>query len=192
MNAEEFVDKLAKLAPSVDDLIVKGYEREVAEEIRSAYFNEKNEVYNDYDDPLLDLINNYDTSNLEIGILKIGNRKYDFPSPPEKIRVGSVESDILVINPKTGHVELLDHAHPEYVIGICAVSGERFLEAILLLADFEMPYLDSRLKNKITEKQSVANNLAAHKKAAECTKVAGLGKEATIFHLLLGCDCWIS
>lgn len=186
MTADEFVEKLARLAPSLESLRSYGYSDSGGVEHRRLYFLQKKPFEQPiYDDPLIQLISNYDTSNFDFG-LTLGKRKWDFSPPPGKVHVGAVEADILVINPDTGNVELLDHGHPERVLAKCAASGEQFLEALLLLVAYEPPY--PGLKHKLNTKQLRVNNEAAKKRAMECAKVAGISTPPNIYAYLLGCD----
>lgn len=186
MNADEFAEKLAKIAPSVDYLISCGYET-IAEEIRNGYIltRRTKPIAAIYDDPLVHLICDYDTSKFQIGVLTIGMRKYSFPAPTNKIHVGAIESDILVIDPRTGAVELIDHARPDFVMTKCAVSGGHFLEAIFLLASFKRPHPDFR---SLAQLQRVENNRAAGNCAMQCAKIAGIPTPPNIYEELLGYD----
>ena len=68
----------------------------------------------------------------------------------------------------------------------CAASGEQFLEALLLLANFEPPYLD--LRGDLPEAQTKENNEAAGKRAIECSSIAGISTHPNIYETLLGYD----
>lgn len=187
MNASEFVEKLAKIAPTIEYLVSNGYE-EIAEEIRNGYIINKKEKSDKakYNDPLVHLICEYDVStSFQIGMVKLGKHKYDFEAPINKIHVGAIESDILVIDPHTGCVELLDHAQPDFVMARCAVSGSAFLEAVLHLANFKPPYPDFR---NLSQSQQIENNRAAKNCAVECSEIAGVEVEGSIYHTLLGYD----
>jgi hypothetical protein len=186
MNADEFVEKLAKIAPSIDYLISCGYET-IADEIRNGYFLTKRcrTIIATYQDPLIDLICKYDTSKFKIGMLTLGMMKHDFPAPPDKIHVGAIEADILAINPNTSIVELLDHAQPDFVIAKCAASGGCFLDAILFLASFKLPYPNFR---NLSQTQRIENNQAIADCALQCAKAAGITAQANIYEELLGYD----
>jgi len=187
MKADEFAEKLAEVAPSVEYLISCGYGA-IAEEIRNGYILNKREkpMVPTHDDPLIYLICNYDTSNFQIGMLTLGTRKYSFSPPVNKVYVGAIESDILVINHSTGAVELLDHAQPDFVVAECAASGGNFLEAILFLASFKPPHPD--FKN-LSREQQIENNQAAGSHATQCAKTAGISMSPNnIYEELLGYD----
>ena len=176
MNADEFVKKLSELAVSMD---------------RESYFlTEKPAEIPQFDDPLIHLISSYDTSALEIGMVRLGCHKYSFEPPSDKILVGCIESDILVIDPSTGIVELLDHEAPTYVMCICATSGNLFLEALLKLAAFQYPNKD--LYGDLSIEKVKENNDAAYACAVECSEIAGVEVEGSIYYTLLGYDPRIS
>jgi len=187
MNADEFVFKLSKLTPSLDHLIKCGYPQVVAEEIRNSYVLNKKEKPEKifYNDPLVNLICCYDTSNFRIGLLTLGMQEHDFRASRKKIHVGAIEADILVIDSQTGSVELLDHAQPDFVIAYCAASGNCFLEAVLLLAGFEPPNPDIR---NLSKSQRIENNRAAGDLAIQCAKVANVSIPPNIYNELLGYD----
>jgi hypothetical protein len=189
MNAEEFVNKLASIKPSVDRLVTYGYSVERAKEIQSQYILRKKTCTTPiiYNDPVVNLINEYDTSILEIGNLALGKGGYSFLPPNGVIHIGSIESDILVINPKTGFIELLDHEQPDFVMARCASSGDKLLDALFLLMSHERPNAD--LFSDLTEKQRKENNRAAGLRAKECAKAAGVfSDKVNIYELLLGYD----
>lgn len=176
MIADEFVKKLAQLAVSME---------------RESYFlTKKSEEISKLDDSLIHLICSYDTSALEIGMVRLGRQKYSFTPPADKIFVGCMESDILVINPLTGAVELLDHEDPNYVMCTCAASGDLFLDALLKLAAFQYPHED--LYGNLPIEKAKENNKAAYECAVECSEIAGVEVEGSIYHTLLGYDSRIS
>ncbi len=176
MNADEFVKKMTELAVSMDK--------------ESYFLAKKSEEIPQFDDSLIHLICNYDTSTLEIGMIRLGRHKYSFEPPSDKILVGCIESDILVIDPLTGIVELLDHEDPNYVMCICATSGDLFLEALLKLAAFQYPHED--IYGNLPIIKTKENNDAAYACAIECAKIAGVEVENSIYHTLLGYDSRIS
>ncbi len=190
MKAEEFVEKLASISPSIEYLYSLGYLQEVAEEIRKSYFLPKSCSKKPiYDDPLVNLITNYDTSEFRLGLVTLGKTKNSFLPTSDKIHIGAIESDILVINPKSGEVELLDHGQTDYVMEVCAVSGNRFLDALFLFAEYEAPFLE--FKGNLTKEQLTMNNESARKRAIECAEAAGIPAKGSIYETLLGCDCRI-
>ncbi len=186
MTVEEFVKKLSDCAPTIDHLIANGYPANYAKEYRDGYLLRKKKTPGipEYDDPLVRLICNYDTSKLEIGIITLGKAEYAFQTPPEKVHVGAIEADILVINPVTGVVELLDHGNPDYVIAQCAASGGRFLDSLILLASFELPY--ANLYVDLPVEYRIRNNEATYERALECAIVSGITTQPNIYKMVLG------
>ena len=93
---------------------------------------------------------------------------------------------MVVIDTYTKRIELLDHAEPDYVMAICAENSDRFLDAVLLLAEFKLPF--EGFEEDLSPEQNEANNIAACRRAEECAKVAGIGSEKNIYAVLLGCE----
>jgi hypothetical protein len=189
MNAEEFVNKLTSITPSIERLIACGNSVEYAKEIQSQYTLKKKTCIKPmtYNDPVVNLIDDYDTSKLEIGTLTLGKTAFSFLPPKDKIHIGAIESDILVLNPTTGCIELLDHEQLNFVMATCASSGSKFLDALFMLMAYEPPHAGFSIK--LTEKQKKGNNQAAGLRAKECAKAAGISSEKiNIYELLLGYD----
>lgn len=191
MGASEFVSRLVKLVHSSEYYINKGLSIEEANEMvedekKSLLLRPKSPESPEIEDPIEDLICRYDTSELEIGMIYLGKKTSACHIPSDKVLVGSIEADPLVINKKNGEIELLDHAQPDCVMAKCAASGGQFLEALLLLASFEPEYTD--FYGDLPETQAKENNEAARKKAMECAKVAGVSTKSSIYEMLLGYD----
>jgi len=191
MKADEFVKRLEELAPSIEEIVSRGFTRKYADEYRRSFFlHPKTTEISVFPNPLVELIYKYDTSNLEIGMITLGQNNAHFTPRPDRILVGSIEADPLVINLNNNAVEMLDHSCPDYVMTKCAVSGERFLKALLLLASFKPPYSEFKANGSLTKQQAVANDQAAYQKAVECAEVAGISGKPNIYEMLLGCGCW--
>lgn len=186
MDADNFVIQLQELTPSLSYLRKYGYVEEVVQELRESYFIKQRypilEFHND--DPLMDLISKYDTSSFEIGILSLDSGNYSLPTKFHKILIGFVEADMLVFNIKSKEVEVLDYSQHDRIIFKCAASGEQFLNAMLVLAAFELP--NSPFKGALTEKQKKENQDAAISCARLCAETAGIPSEEKIYGVLLG------
>jgi len=188
MTENEFVKKFAELAPSIKKMISWGYSVKRANRRNKRYFLERKTPKNAvYDNPLVRLICNYDTSHFEVGMVTLGKKESDFLPETGKIHVGNVEADILVINPDSGNVELLDHGQPSYVMAICAKSGSQFLDALMLLAEYEVQ--NANYSIAITKEQEIAKNEEVRKQAAKCAKAAGIMTPPNIYEMLLGYEC---
>ena len=131
------------------------------------------------------MICRYDSSDLEIGIVVLGKKDFPFSVGTDKVIVGSMEADPIVINKTNGEIELLDHAQPKFVMAKCALSGERFLDALFLVASFEPPFFD--LLGNLPEEKQHLNNKSALVTARECAEAAGIDKERNIYEMILGC-----
>ena len=69
MKAKEFVEKLEKLTPSLSSLMGKGFSKQGAERLINSYKVYPKESNLKYENELLNLINNYNTSMLEISVI---------------------------------------------------------------------------------------------------------------------------
>lgn len=191
MNANEFVNELAKLIHSSDFYINRGLSSEEADEMiedekKSLLLSEKHQEPLSIEDPIENLICSYDTSNLEIGMVKLGKQISICNIPSGKVPIGAIEADPLVINSESGEIELLDHSQPDFIVAKCAISSEKFMEALLLLAFFVPPHID--LYGNLPKDQVEKNNSAAYDMAAKCAIVAGISGNKNIYETLLGCE----
>jgi len=183
----------------MDELMGQGLSRLEAENYRHGYICKRKpeELPKQSENPLLDLINRYDTSTLEIGFIMLNPANMEhidtaILDKASRILVGEIEADPLVILSTTGEVQNLDHADLNYVIGTYAISGDCFLDALILLASYQPPYESIPPTVELTEVQKVENNIAAHKHAIECAQAAGIDPSCcNLYEELIGLD-WFS
>jgi hypothetical protein len=72
-------------------------------------------------------------SNLEVGSVDLGPRKYGFPVPEGFIHVGSQECDPIAVDRKTGEVVLLDHEVPGRIMQKVANNLHAFMSALAVI-----------------------------------------------------------
>jgi hypothetical protein len=183
MIADEFVMELARMAPSLEELLALGCP-EVAASERIAAFEAKPRLTSDAtpaDDPLLDLIGRYDTTTLEIGLMafnQYGLRYYRAALLAQRqVIVALYEVDPVAVCLDSGNVIQVDHAEPSYTMARWARDGGAFLEAILKWAAFVPPFGRERYDAPLwepTREEIEANNAAARAWASECARIAGL------------------
>ena len=191
MDAKKFVVELARNVHSSEFYTNMGLSTEdatemVEDEKESLLLLEKSHVPRLIEDPIESLILNYDTSKLEIGMVRLGEPTFVCDIPSGKVPIGVIESDPLVINKQNGEVELLDHSKPDFVMAKCAISSEKFMEALLLLASFVPPYID--LYGDLPKDKAEKNNSAAYDIASKCALAAEISDEKNIYEMLLGSE----
>lgn len=178
MLADVFVRELWRCAPTIDQLRAVGLD-----EVQARRFREKNRCLlrtsddsADNEHPLQDLLKRYDSSSVEIGMLRLTSLK-EFP---EYSVIGKAEADLLVIEHRSGEIQVRDHHDPVRIIWRGAASEDAFLDALLSLACFlvrgainEVPWDDQALNC------SEAGRLAS---------LAGGPTYEDFFKVLTGCD----
>jgi hypothetical protein len=177
MDKDMFVNELIKLAPSIAEL--KKHELPddfINHFIESYKCYQKDSSKNIYtNDELLLLLQSYDCSKIEIGIVSFLN---EIVETEDYFEIGNVEQDILSINKITLEVEVLDHEAADHVIWSCASNSRNFLQALLSAADF----FSSKLKVYPIEPE----NTVILKRVQKCTYEAGGDKYIDFYKMLLG------
>ncbi|SJZ93259.1 hypothetical protein [Sediminibacterium ginsengisoli] len=142
MEASLFVEKLKMLAPLKEEFKGLDMPDDFIEQLISSYNctlkTNDNLVF--LKDPILTLLNSYDCSNLEIGIIKFYN------NPIENVdyyKIGNVDADILILEKLTLKIVVLDYANLDHIIWECASNSANFLEALLVCSEC----LTSKLKS---------------------------------------------
>lgn len=78
--------------------------------------------------PIIDLVLRYDLSSIDFGLVTFRSEIQDLDG---KLWFGEAAGDLLAIDRETLRVQLLDHGAPEYVMCDCAITAERFLDAMI-------------------------------------------------------------
>jgi hypothetical protein len=178
MTAAEFVKRLAECAPSIEDLAREGYPPTIVSEFHDIFFaGPKPRRTESMEDPLLELVTNYDVSSLTIGMVKFRPAEFD---PQLGWIVGKDEADPIVIDRATGEVQLRELGKEWFVIAPCATDSSHFLDAMAAVACFmSRNMLDSTLDDDNEEK---------HRLADLCAQLAGAPKYLSFYENALGCD----
>lgn len=178
MNKEIFVQELMKLAPSVDDLSKRNLSKDYIDEFINSYTcYPKNDCIKIYSsDELLILIQTYDCSKVQIGIISFLNSIVEHE---DYFEIGEAEQDILAINKVSMEVQVLDGQDIDYVIWPCASSGAKFLQAMLSAADF----FTSKIKTYPFVEPGKDTVL---KWVQKCTQEAGGDRYKNFYEMLLG------
>ena len=179
MDKDTFVNVLLQLAPSIEELKKHGLTDDfISQFIESYKCYPKDGSKNIYtNDELLMLLQSYDCSKIEIGIVSFLN---EIIETEDYFEIGGVEQDILAINKITLEVEVLDHEATGHTIWSCASNSMNFLQAILSVADF----FSSKLKAYPAE----PDNNVVLKRVQKCTYEAGGEKYIDFYKMLLGYD----
>lgn len=125
-------------------------------------------------DPIKDLLEQYEVTNMEIGMVHF-NQVLSFRGM--YVLFGKVEVDDLGINEVTKEILVLEEG-TQHILWYCAANSQAFLAALLEIAHF-------------MEKQSVDESLFENEDAQiliadECADIAGGSKYVDFYRMLLG------
>lgn len=179
MNEKEFVDKLKETPFSRGQYASIG--------VSEQFINRTIEGYNpklktslhrdDTDDPLVRLVNNYDVTKTEIGMVCFES---EVDESDDYYFVGKFEADFLCISKFSKEVVILAFDDPLTEMYKCAQNSSRFFEAIIVAAKFlEKAGLDQVLRDSQPTICSMAEN---------CSEIAGGRKYLDFYKVLLGCE----
>ncbi|MCY2964640.1 MAG: hypothetical protein NT069_13565, partial [Planctomycetota bacterium] len=134
MNPIQFAEKLKDAAPSELDLSRCGLSAAEAKAFVHSFIcvPRGDAILRDlFSEPLLDLVQNWEASRLEIGMVC-------FRDQPVVLHgdycVGSVESDPIVICRESGEVVVKSAFDPWQVLWVAAKDGSGFLDALSMAA----------------------------------------------------------
>jgi hypothetical protein len=176
MKAKEFVKKLSELKPKREDIDKGGVsEKYVLRVLESYDSSPKNEEYKPNVDEIVNLINCYDVSKVEIGSIDF----LDEPVIDEKfIYFGSSAGDNLAIEIDSGMIVMVEYGL-HHIISECAENGNKFLDAFILAAKIITEY---RINSSLSDDQGIACGVAL-----KCAKLAGGDLYLPFYKTLLGC-----
>jgi hypothetical protein len=142
MKAEEFVTKLATLTPPI--LVAK------------------HEDYEDFDDELVNLVMNYDVSDVDFGDIGFAE---EVLGDDDTFEVGMFEEKFLVIDRKSGVVRVENDDDEPIIIFTCAETSEKFIDALWVAVRYFSIQLNENLRETDIEH--------GEEKAMQCAEVAG-------------------
>jgi hypothetical protein len=175
MTAEEFVVELAKSAPALEDLLEQGLTQKAARAFRRSLTPKKRAVPGRAPKGAGEvgrLLTSYDCSAIEVGMVRFG------AAPARRgggWEVGLVEADHLVVDSKSGALEVLERGHSTHVLWRCAATGEAFLGALARAA----AVLSQRAVGEVPKRALV-------KHVRECAALAGGDEYEAFFKMLVG------
>lgn len=178
MDKDFFVSELSRLKPTEQELKHLNLPASFAsEEIMRYHCEPKTRVKLSLvaGDEFLALIRYYDCSNVGIGILSMEKEVIECNDYYE---IGKVEMDVLVLNKITLEIEVRDHDSLGHVIWECALSGAKFLDALLVCAQYFRSLLnDLSIGDNSARLLGVVNN---------STEKAGGDRYIDFYKMLLG------
>ncbi|MDO3645139.1 hypothetical protein [Mucilaginibacter sp. L3T2-6] len=175
MKADEFVDKLKDMAPSIEDYLKIGYSEKLANDVIKSFLIEEKEQNSNYKDELLKLVDMYKANVFEVAIVKFNEAVIE---KSNYYLVGEVEADWLILDKITGGINIIE-LYSEEFLWKCASNGKNFLDAL-----FEV--------NKFITKTSLDANYKEDQEdvclmAEECAEQAGGNAYLDFYKMLLGC-----
>lgn len=174
MNVQNFVLELAKVSPSKEHYCNFGFSENMATKLSKSYeFKQpQRSIYESEflsNDELISLVNEYDSTTVEIGLISFLSKAQDSEA---FTYVGRVEIDMLAVRKASYEVVVLDHDDLNWTIWLCAANSNNFLDSLFVFASF----LSYKIKNKITADV----NQESYECALLCSEKAG-GHSILIF-----------
>lgn len=174
MKASEFVEALKGINVRTDLLKKQGVSDQFIEDRKRSYLVAYKGGRSVSQYPLVELVENYDCSNLEIGMITFDER---IEEKGRFIFFGRYEVDDLAVDLITGRVVMLE-CGLDHILYDCAQNDSSFLEAILNIAVF-------------LEKRSVEEGLFKDEElniqmAEEFGNIAGGEKYYDFYKMMLG------
>lgn len=174
MEAKEFVEQLRDITIEVDLLKKQGVSDQFIADRQKSYRATFNGKYYITDHPVVDLIENFDCSNIEIGMI---NFEEKVEENLDYIFFGKFEIDDLAIDKATGCVVMLE-AGLDHVLYECAKSDSDFLNAIFNVAAF--------LERRSVEEGLYENEELNIEMAEEFGDIAGGSAYYDFYKMMLG------
>lgn len=178
MEISRFVDKLKSSAPSKEEFSRKGLPADFIDSFIRGYIclirpNVKIEILST--DTLLMLLQQYDCSKVEIGLVSFGA---EIVEEDDYYQIGMVEQDILSLNKILFSIEVLDYMEPSHVIWRCASNSNNFLEAMLVCAEF--------FTSRVLDSSLIGDEAYTLNKVNLCVEKAGGEEYIDFYKMLLG------
>lgn len=174
MIASEFVEGLKGINVRSDFLKKQGVSEQFIEDRKRSYFDAYKRGGNISQYPLVELVENYDCSNLEIGMITFDERIED---KRRFLFFGRFEVDDLAVDITTGGVVMLE-CGLDHILYDCAQNDSSFLEAILNTAVF--------LERRCFEEGLYENEEVNIQMAEEFGDIAGGEKYYDFYKMMLG------
>ncbi len=142
MKAAEFIERLKTLTPPI---VVGTFED-----------------LEDYGNELVNLVMNYDVSDVDFGDITFEDEVF---GDDETFELGMFEEKILIIDKASGEVRVEDDDEDGTIVFTCADNGEKFIDALWVAVRYFSFQLNEKLKETDIE--------SCELKAKQCAEVAG-------------------
>jgi hypothetical protein len=180
MDQDIFVTRLRKLAPAFEDFGERNLSDLFKKNFIERYYCPPKPKISQKSysiDPIISLLQYYDCSKVEIGVVTFLK---EIVEEVNYYQIGNIEQDILSVNKTILQIEVLDYLNRDHVIWECASNSGRFLEALLLSAE----YFTSRIKSP----SLINNHNYTFDRVDMCTEIAGGETYIDFYKMLLGYD----
>lgn len=172
MTSDEFAQSLNGLKILFSEVDRKELSEDFLQNFENGFrVSLKQEQKYNFENPILSLIQKYDCSQLEIGLITF---KSAIQEDRNYYYVGNHEADELALNKKSGEIELREYG-TDYTISYCSKNGAMFLDALLIFAN-------SVAKNPFNQEENACEI------ALLCSNMAGGNKYYDYYKLLTGCE----
>jgi hypothetical protein len=173
MTADDFVTKLKQYMPSESSLIEQGITD--VYRIQKTYIcvPKTNSIPNA--NPVLDLLQRYDASTVEVGMFQFIFEPID---KGDKWQIANDEADLVVLDKLTGQVRVEELGSNGHVLSNCAHDGEKLL---LALVEVKEAY------RKLGELGYPDDTVLRQNLATPCGLAAGGDLYERYYQYLLGC-----
>lgn len=136
MNANEFVRQLRELAPQKPLLLKCGYGDDEADEFIESFACQSRSKALGIEtngDSVLELLNEWEVSHVEIGPISFHSRPVHLEN---HLEIGTVEGDRLAYRPSKRDYVLLDCQDLNHVMCEVAPNGDSLLDGLLVVAGY--------------------------------------------------------
>jgi hypothetical protein len=177
MTEQEFIKRLKEVPFAADQYTHLGVsETFTARTIDGYNPKRKNSAQNAFsDDPLVQLVNDYDVTRTEIGMISFES---EVKESEDYYYVGRFETDFLCVAKVSKEVVILRFDDPSSVMYICAQNSGVFLEVMI----FAAKYLEKRMIEQLD------NSHIDCSMAENCSELAGGARYLDFYKVLLGCQ----
>jgi hypothetical protein len=178
MKAKEFVARLRELAPAKSVLLERGYGNEEADEYIDSFACCPRSValgIETNNDSMLELMNEWDLSRVEIGGITFHSEPVQFDN---QLEIGTLEGDRIAYRLDTRDYVLLDWQNLKHVMCEIAPHGDSFLDGLSEIAG-------CCAKSAIEEIDLDDENVCREYKA-KCVQAFGGSKYETFCTSILG------
>lgn len=175
MNSKDFIKGLALLMPDKEHLQSAGYGEKEIERIAARFNIEPTRVYKAEDDPIIDLLLNYQVDKLEIGMIHF---QEELLENENYFLFGNFAGDALCIDKSNKNIVLIDEQTGDQLL-FCASNSSTFLNAILFASNF--------LSEKIIKLDFGDDQAASCHYACQASTIAGGSEYLDFYKQLVGC-----